>query len=180
MRLTWAISDVVLYSVPSDVFELSKKEQQEDCQLRRLSEEDIAREEWIKWWPEDNIPANWPRLKNTRSGPKSVWPLFLEGSTIGILEGVVDIAVNSTAGELCIWAFAIDGRAVAWRVGRHNLVERRVAQDGRVSRMHELDVDGDVIMVDADDEDRFVHRTLRFRRALETFQLTSFQRLRSR
>lgn len=151
----------MLYSVPSDVIELSKREQQEDCQLSRLSEDDIAREEWIKWCPADDIPANWPKLKDTRSGPKSVWPLFLKGSTIGTLEGVVDISVNNTAEELCIWAFTIDGRGAAWQVGRGHLIERRIAQDGRVLHLHELDVDGDIIMVDIDNEDRFVHRGLK-------------------
>lgn len=113
-----------------------------------------------------------------------MWPLFIKGTTIGTLEGVVDVAV-SNAEELYIWAFALDGKAVAWQVRRRHLTERRIAQDGRVLSMWSLDGDGDIIMAEAVDVDRFVHRnnTNPVYRAIEcvicqgTHELTSrFQR----
>jgi hypothetical protein len=96
-------------------------------------------------------------IKDPRGGPKALWPLFVGGRVVGMLEGVVDVAVRDERG-LCIWAFTSDGRGVCWRIGQPRVVaELKVAKSGLVVSATEEDVnDGDVEMTDADEvEARF-------------------------
>jgi hypothetical protein len=88
-RIISAFGDqLVLYSIASDIFNSSKKEQP-------------TSDEWKHWWPE---PVS-----------ESVWPLFVRGTVIGELDGLADVAVNEVGG-LSIWAVSLDGQAVVWRV----------------------------------------------------------------
>ena len=153
---------VVLFSLPPDVLALSAAEQMRECGLRSLEREDVV-QEWIDWWPEEHCPLDRAAIDDAGGSPKSIWPLFLKGTTIGRLENVVEVAVNDSD-ELCIWAFALDGRAVAWKIdsGNRSLVKSRVAPDGRILNQYELDADDDVIMTDVHDDYRFVNGYMMF------------------
>jgi hypothetical protein len=136
-RIVAAYDDkLVLYSVPSEVFALSTKEQR----TAPLNDGEIVEASpWLSYWPEDDIPANWPRPIPTGSeivvaGPKAIWPLFIRGQLIGRVEGLVDIAVNEVGG-LAIWGFGLDGTARVWKLDNglgQDAVFRAVERDGRV------------------------------------------------
>lgn len=124
-RVVVAYGDcLVLYSVPEDVFGLSRREQRAG---RAMGEAELADGEaaWLAWWDEGDIPTNRPdpassgearAADNVRVGPpKSVWPLLVRGQVLGTVEGLVDIAVNEVEG-LAIWGFGADGRAGVWRI----------------------------------------------------------------
>lgn len=122
-RIVAAYGDtLVLYSVPPDVFSLSRKEQKAN---RATREAEVAEEAvWLRWWNEGDLPSNHPGTSSAsedgadmaRVGPpKSVWPLFVRGQVLGSVEGLVDIAVNEVEG-LAIWGFGADGRAGVWSV----------------------------------------------------------------
>jgi hypothetical protein len=144
---------VVLFSVPSDVFELSKNEQRPSG----LSAAELdAASAWLEWWPKDDIPANYPRSSSTPepgSGPRSIWPLFVRGTPVGKFNGLVDIAINNVGGRLSIWGFASDGRTNVWQIDdgvpRTSITEHNIARDGQVMDPYEVDADGDIVMEDA-------------------------------
>ena len=73
-------------------------------------------------------------------------PLRIEGVRIGHMQGLVDLAVDASGGDLTIWSFAVDGMAYAWQiVGRQQYVEQRVVlKDGTVRAL--VDADGDTYM----------------------------------
>jgi hypothetical protein len=86
-RIVAAYGDqLVLFSVPPDILNLSKKE--------------ASSEQWKDWWHE------------AISGP--VWPLSIRGTVLGKADGLVDIAMNQCSG-LAVWALALDGQAFIWR-----------------------------------------------------------------
>lgn len=125
-RVVVAYGDcLVLYSVPEDIFGLSRREQRAG---KAMGEDELAEgeTEWLAWWDEDGIPTNHPEPAFVsgcedepdvvRVGPpKSIWPLFVEGQVLGCVEGLIDIAVNEVEG-LAIWGFGADGRAGVWKV----------------------------------------------------------------
>ncbi|QDS72832.1 hypothetical protein FKW77_006906 [Venturia effusa] len=140
-RIVAAYNDtLVLYSVPSDVFALSRREQNTN---KTMDEAEIANTApWLQWWDKNDIPNNHPEPPSgpedsdvVRVGPpKSVWPLFVRGQVLGDVEGLVDIAVNEVEG-LSVWGFGADGRAGVWRVdnGEGGGVGLRVVErDGSV------------------------------------------------
>lgn len=134
---------LVLFSVPIDVFQFSRRAQQSKGILSADSEQ------WLRWWPEEDFPF----ASSQQSDAMSVWPLLVNGTIIGRLEGLVDIAVNETAG-LAIWALSLDGRAAVWQIDdgkpAHTVKLRSIAKDGRVVNVSGVDLDGDIIMMDAD------------------------------
>jgi len=155
--------DVVLFSLPPGVLAVLEAEQRREGGLRRVEDEDGPSEEWLDWWPQEDFPTDRTAIEDAGGGPKSIWPLFLKGTTIGRLENVVEVAVNDSE-ELCIWAFTLDGSAVAWKIdnGSRNLVKSRAAPDGRILNQYELDADDDVIMKDLHDDHRFVDGHMMF------------------
>ncbi|MCJ1391137.1 hypothetical protein MMC18_003999 [Xylographa bjoerkii] len=77
-------------------------------------------------------------------------PLRIRGLEIGSLEGLVDLAVDSSCGSLTVWAFAAGGMASTWQIdnGRQSRVRKRaVLRNGPVVDLE--DSDGDVVMRDA-------------------------------
>ena len=73
-------------------------------------------------------------------------PVRVEGIKIGCMQGLVDLAVDASGGDLTIWSIAVDGMAYAWQVaGRQEFVEKRVVlKDGTVMALQ--DADGDTYM----------------------------------
>lgn len=76
-------------------------------------------------------------------------PIGIEGVEIGRMQGLVDITVDASGGDLTIWTFAANGLAYVWQMGgTHRIVDHRnVHRDRTVSTG--LDVDGDTTMPDA-------------------------------
>jgi hypothetical protein len=147
-RIVVAYEDMlVLFSVPRDVFEFSRKEQHFKGTPAAC---EGSPEQWLRWWPENDILL--PSIDQANP-TNSVWPLLIGGTIIGQLEGLVDIAVNETAG-LAIWAFGLDGKAAVWQIdgGRpgYSPKLRSIAKDGRVVDVRCMDSDGDVVMADVD------------------------------
>ena len=72
--------------------------------------------------------------------------LVIEGIRIGHMQGLVDLAVDTSGGDLTIWSFAADGMAYVWQLaGRSQAVKKRVVlQDGTVRP--QVDADGDTYM----------------------------------
>jgi hypothetical protein len=146
-RIVAAYEDtLVLYSVPPDVFALSKREQRTAGPLN--DGEIVDASPWLSYWPKDDIPANYPRpappgSDTFVSGPRAIWPLFIRGQVIGQVEGLVDIAVNKVGG-LAIWGFGLDGRARVWQLddGLEQRANGRVVEkDGRVVGVPNVHVD---------------------------------------
>jgi len=71
----------------------------------------------------------------------------IEGKEIGKVPGLVDVAVDSTAGNLTVWAFAADGMAYVWQMeGRLQPISKRVILQ-----------DGFIVPVDDEGGDTFMH-----------------------
>lgn len=73
-------------------------------------------------------------------------PMKIEGVNIGHMEGLVDLAVDASGGDLTIWSFAVDGMAYVWQIaGRQQSVKKRIVlKDGTVTGLE--DADGDTYM----------------------------------
>ena len=68
-------------------------------------------------------------------------PIRIEGVNVGYMQGLVDLAVDASGGDVTIWSFAIDGMAYAWQiVGRQRVVEKRIVlKDGTVTALLDSD-----------------------------------------
>ena len=73
-------------------------------------------------------------------------PMRIEGVNIGSMQGLVDLAIDASGGNLTIWTFAVSGMAYVWQIiGRHQSVKKRIVlQDGTVTALE--DADGDTYM----------------------------------
>lgn len=73
-------------------------------------------------------------------------PLTIESVKIGSMQGLVDLAVDTSGGDLTIWTFAVNGMAYVWQIaGRHQSVEKKIVlKDGTVTAPE--DEDGDTYM----------------------------------
>ena len=73
-------------------------------------------------------------------------PIRIEGVNIGHMQGLVDLAVDASGGDVTIWSFAVDGMAYAWQiVGRRRFAEKRIVlKHGTVTALE--DADGDTYM----------------------------------
>jgi hypothetical protein len=151
VRVVAAFADkVVLYSISPDVFAQECSEITDASRARASDGKES--DHWAHWLGKDE------KLRLYHSPPypqqtTATWPIGIKGTVIGTLDGLVDLAVYVEP-ELTIWAFGADGRAVTWQVdnGRRPLFvkERNVGRDGLVAEQHDVDVDGDVIMPDAE------------------------------
>ena len=77
-------------------------------------------------------------------------PIKLNGIEVGEVEGLVDLAIDSTPGCFTIWAFTAQAMAYLWQVGgarKERTRKRAVLRDGAVIDLE--DHDGDFIMRDA-------------------------------
>ena len=73
-------------------------------------------------------------------------PVRVEGVNIGNMQGLVDLAVDASGGNLTIWTFAVNGMAYVWQIaGRQQSVEKRIVlKDGTVTALE--DANGDTYM----------------------------------
>lgn len=73
-------------------------------------------------------------------------PIRVEGLMIGHVQGLVDLAVDASGGDLTIWSFAVDGTAYAWQIAApQEFVKKTVVlKDGTVMPLR--DADGDTYM----------------------------------
>lgn len=73
-------------------------------------------------------------------------PMRVEGVKIGKMQGLVDLAVDASAGNLTIWSFAVDGLVCVWQIaGPQQRVEKRIVlKNGTVTAVE--DADGDTYM----------------------------------
>ena len=73
-------------------------------------------------------------------------PMRIEGVHIGNMPGLVDLAIDSSGGDLTVWTFAVDGMAYVWQItGRQQSVKKRIVfKDGTVTALE--DADGDSYM----------------------------------
>lgn len=76
-------------------------------------------------------------------------PTRIEGVKIGDMQGLVDLAVDASGGDLTIWTFAVNGMAYVWQIaGRKQSVKKRIVlKDGTVTALE--DADGDTYMFNA-------------------------------
>lgn len=149
----------VLYSVPPDVFRLPYREQQKDCVVRPLTDEEIAVLERMRWWPGNGGPPSWLGMEDTRGRLISMLPLFLKGYVFGELGNIVDIVVDDETG-VSVRMFTIEDQVITWQIGNgYHHVVGHIARGGRVFNHCEIDTNNDMIMADAEDGDgRFVPR----------------------
>ena len=90
------------------------------------------------------------------------WPVTISGVEIGMIQGLIDVAIEGEGGGVTIWAFGEEGMGYAWRIngGSGDRARKRVVRrDGVV--VDEEDLDGDVVMTDAC-EPRLHDRTIDF------------------
>lgn len=81
---------------------------------------------------------------------QELWPLHLMGTEIGQVDGLLDLAVDTSLGSLTIWAFAASGMVYTWQIDNgsgRRARKRAVLRDGAVVDLE--DADGDFIMWDA-------------------------------
>ncbi|KIW01348.1 uncharacterized protein PV09_07120 [Verruconis gallopava] len=154
-RIVAAYDDeVVLYSVPSDVFELSSKQQYGAITAVDLD----AAATWLSWWPEEDALKNFFQLSvspDSDTESQSIWPLGIRGVHVGNLRCLVELSINTVSGILSIWGFGADGEALVWQIddgsSKQYLKEHIISHDGQIMDSYQLDPDGDVVMRIAED-----------------------------
>lgn len=84
--------------------------------------------------------------QDARDKPYQSTPTRIKGVEFGRVRDLVDIAVDSTSGDLTVWAFAANGMAYVWQLGGgpKAITRRIVLNDGTVAP--EKDLDGDTFM----------------------------------
>ena len=84
--------------------------------------------------------------QRARDEPYPLTPKRVDGVEFGRVHDLVDIAVDSTGGDLTVWAFAANGMAYVWQLGGgpKAITRRVVHNDGTVAP--EKDLDGDTFM----------------------------------
>jgi len=76
-------------------------------------------------------------------------PGRIRGIEVGQVPNLMDLALDSTCGDLTLWAFAEDGMACTWQLagGGRPILKRKVLNDGTIHII--TDENGDIIMQDA-------------------------------
>jgi hypothetical protein len=148
------VQRIWFFSVPGDVFAANSQSiprVAKSSRVRPSFDSQAKNVEWMNWWPEDGLQEWLSYSKDSTSGviPRSIWPVKIKGQEIGTLPGLVDLAIDSGP-RMTIWAFSSKGVAKVWQLDDGSLdsyaTERLIARDGTV---RELDVEGDVEMIDA-------------------------------
>ena len=109
---------------------------------------------WLFCVPPDALidegRGQWKQICEVSSQEKTAQPIRIPGLEIGTIEGLVDLAVDSSGGSLTICAFAADSMASTWQINNGSgsrARKRAVLRDGAVIDLE--DSDGDVVMRDA-------------------------------
>ncbi|KAH6709049.1 hypothetical protein BKA61DRAFT_695372 [Leptodontidium sp. MPI-SDFR-AT-0119] len=148
-----------LFSVPTDIFGASQTKQVSSTAnwlKAASSSEEKPSEEWMNWWPEDelqqwlhNSPEPAPGILSRR-----VWPVKIRGQMIGTCKGLVDLAIDSGP-HMTVWAFSRSGIATVWKLddgqiqGIQSLV---VVRDGTIREIECSENGVDIEMTDAPPE----------------------------
>ena len=84
--------------------------------------------------------------QRARDEPYPLTPKRVDGVEFGRVRDLVDIAVDSTGGDLTVWAFTANGMAYVWQLGGgpKATTRRIILNDGTV--VPEKDLDGDTFM----------------------------------
>ena len=84
--------------------------------------------------------------QRARDEPYPLTPKRVDGVEFGRVRDLVDIAVDSTGGDLTVWAFTANGIAYVWQLGGgpKAITRRIILNDGTV--VPEKDLDGDTFM----------------------------------
>lgn len=84
--------------------------------------------------------------QRARDEPYPLTPKRVEGVEFGRVRILVDVAVDSTGGDLTVWAFAANGMAYVWQLsgGPKAITRRIILNDGTI--IPEKDLDGDTFM----------------------------------
>ena len=79
-------------------------------------------------------------------GPKKPTPTRIEGLEFSRVPNLLDIAVDSTGGDLTVWAFTMNGMAYVWQLrgGPQPITRRIILKDGTIASAKDLD--GDTFM----------------------------------
>ena len=109
---------------------------------------------WLFCVPPDVLFSDghgqWKQTWEVSCQGKPAQPIRITGLEIGSIEGLVDVAVDSSGGSLTVWAFAADGMASTWQIhngSKSRVRKRAVLRDGAVIDLE--DSDGDVVIRDA-------------------------------
>ncbi|KAI9739755.1 MAG: hypothetical protein M1834_006475 [Cirrosporium novae-zelandiae] len=130
-----------LFSLPSDIFEISRSEPSELLQERLSGNLDLTES--------DNIQ----------------WPVILRGQEFGRLSGLVEIHVDASL-DFTVWAFSSGAEAFVWQMhgGKHPVgdVRRCIVRAGGDVIQDDRDEDGDSVMVISDSPRRTFNRHIGF------------------
>ena len=107
---------------------------------------------WLFVVPSDEFAKEVEKTKSENDeqdaggGPKKPKSTRIDGLEFGRVPNLVDIAVDSTGGNLTVWAFTMNGMAYVWQLGGgpQPIIRRIVLNDGTV--ISEKDPDGDTFM----------------------------------
>ena len=107
---------------------------------------------WLFVVPPDKFAKEEERTKSESDEqdagdrPKKPTSTRVDGMEFGKVPNLVDIAVDSTGGNLTVWAFTMNGMAYLWQLsgGPQPITRRIVLNDGTV--ISEKDADGDTFM----------------------------------
>ncbi|KAI9903753.1 hypothetical protein N3K66_000282 [Trichothecium roseum] len=106
--------------------------------------------EWLSWRDEGEYSG--VDIFSDPFGVESAYPLRISGQVVATCTNLVEVALDSSP-EMVIWAFSTDGWARSWAIkastGEGNITRSVVQRDGS---LRHVDDEGDVVMVD-DDED---------------------------
>ncbi|KAJ5305924.1 hypothetical protein N7508_004939 [Penicillium antarcticum] len=110
---------IVLYSIPLDVYNVICKERERQGD-GVMGDSDLAK----NWHVDaDRSPKRWESLVQNQNGDGEfllsvsygptamMWPFKIYGKEIGIVDGLVELSVQSSEGVVRVWAFGGDGRA---------------------------------------------------------------------
>ena len=107
---------------------------------------------WLFVVPPDEFAKEIEKTQSEReqqyagNGHQKPTPTRIDGVEFSRVPNLVDIAVDSTGGDLTVWAFAMNGMAYVWQLGGgpQPISRRIVLQDGTITSAQDLD--GDTFM----------------------------------
>lgn len=145
-RIIAAYGDtIMLYSIPPDVFNLSRLEQKLESwdanvyNLPPFSFGGCTHDHWLNWWEEPNGDFSADRIP--------FWPITIRGTKIDEMHGVCELAV-STQPDIIIWGFSPQGRAKTWQVRKGakpaHCQYKYVCRSGIVHLSHVVDESGEI------------------------------------
>ena len=107
---------------------------------------------WLFVIPPDEFAKETEKTQSAREqqyagdGPNKPTPRRIDGMEFGRVPNLVDIAVDSTGGDLTVWAFAMKGMAYVWQPGGgpQPITRQIILNDGTITSA--TDSDGDTFM----------------------------------